>query len=379
MEEASFQGEKLHSISLLAGGIAHDFNNMLTAILGNISMVRMGIEAGTPDADKLLSAEKAALQATSLTQQLLTFTKGGTPLLEVRMIDQLVEDCAQFTLRGSNVKYEMEKEEALWMVDVDAGQISQVMNNLIINADQAMPHGGVIHVGLTCERIRAGQISPLPAGDYLCIKVQDQGVGITPKNVKRIFDPYFTTKQNGNGLGLASSYSIIKNHNGLITVDSIIGEGSTFRIYLPRMAKAASLTSSELEEDNTIYQGHGRILIMDDMEAMMLVAGEILEVLGYEVEFSSNGDEAIELYKKAREAGKPFDAVVFDLTVPGGMGGEEACRILSKYDPNLIAIASSGYSTSNVMSDYEPAGFKAAVPKPYRIKDMSAVLHRVLK
>lgn len=379
MEEASFQSEKLHSIKLLAGGIAHDFNNMLTAILGNISMVRMNMGAGTPNADKLLSAEKAALQATSLTQQLLTFTKEGTPLLEVQMIDQLIEDCVQFSLRGSNVKYEIDKEDPLWTVDVNAGQITQVINNLIINADQAMPDGGVIRLSLTCERIRAGQIPSLAAGDYLCIRIQDQGVGITPENLKRIFDPYFTTKQNGNGLGLASSYSIIKNHDGIIVVDSIVAQGSTFKIYLPRAAKALPPTAADTEDDNTIHQGNGRILVMDDMEAMMLVAGEILQVLGYEVEFSSNGDEAIEMYKQARESGNPFDAVVFDLTVPGGMGGEEACRILSQYDPNLIAIASSGYSTSNVMSDFEPAGFKAVVPKPYRIKDMSAVLHRILK
>lgn len=378
-EEEIFQTEKLHSISLLAGGIAHDFNNILTAILGNISMVRMGMDEGDIGSKKLLLAEKAALQATSLTQQLLSFSKSGTPLLEATTIDQLVEDSTQFILRGSNVKCEVHKDDNLWSVDADKGQISQVVNNLIINADQAMPEGGTIRLDLTCEHVSSGDIPALPSGDYVCIAVQDQGGGITPDNLKRIFDPYFTTKKNGNGLGLASSYSIIKSHHGLMTVDSVVSEGSTFKVYLPKAAQVAEPSPAEAQEDNTIHPGHGRILVMDDMEAMMMVAGEILQVLGYEVEFSTNGDEAIEAYKKAKEAGKPFDAVVFDLTVPGGMGGEEACRILSEYDPGLIAVASSGYSTSNVMSEYEAAGFKAVVPKPYRIKDMSAALHRILK
>jgi len=378
-EEEIFQTEKLHSISLLAGGIAHDFNNILTAILGNISMVRMGMDEGDIGSKKLLLAEKAALQATSLTQQLLSFSKSGTPLLEATTIDQLVEDSTQFILRGSNVKCEVHKDDNLWSVDADKGQISQVVNNLIINADQAMPEGGIIRLDLTCEHVSSGDIPSLPSGDYVCIAVQDQGGGITPDNLKRIFDPYFTTKKNGNGLGLASSYSIIKSHHGLMTVESVVSEGSTFKVYLPKAAQVAVPTPAATQEDNTIHPGHGRILVMDDMEAMMMVAGEILQVLGYEVEFSTNGDEAIEAYKKAKEAGKPFDAVVFDLTVPGGMGGEEACRILSEYDPGLIAVASSGYSTSNVMSEYEAAGFKAVVPKPYRIKDMSAALHRILK
>lgn len=378
-EEELFKTEKLHSISLLAGGIAHDFNNILTAVLGNISIVRMGMPEGDIAADKLLSAEKAALQATSLTKQLLTFSKGGTPLLKATTIDELVEDCAQFILRGSNVKCEIHKDDHLWAVDADEGQISQVVNNLIINADQAMPEGGIIRLGLTCERVSGGKISSLQPGDYVCISVQDEGVGITPENLKRVFDPYFTTKKEGNGLGLASSYSIVKSHNGLMTVDSVVAEGATFKVYLPKTVKAAEPTADPKEEDNKIYPGQGRILVMDDMEAMMMVAGEILQMLGYEVEYSTNGDEAIEAYKNAKEAGRPFDAVVFDLTVPGGMGGEEACRILSEYDPDLIAVASSGYSTSNVMSEFEAAGFKAVVPKPYRIKDMSAALHRILK
>lgn len=382
-EDELFKSEKLHSISLLAGGIAHDFNNILTAILGNISIVRMSMDEGDPSTSKLIAAEKATLQAKSLTQQLLTFSKGGTPVLETTTISQLVKDCTQFILRGSNVKCEIEASEECWSVDADKGQIAQVINNLIINADQAMPNGGVIKVSLTNCSVRKSEIPTLDSGDYISITIADEGTGITPENLKRIFDPYFTTKKDGNGLGLASSYSIIKSHNGILTVDSVIDKGSTFTIYLPKSQKAAPKIVEEpekpIESSNTIHRGKGRILVMDDMEAMMMVAGEILTMLGYEVEFSIDGEEAIKVYKKAKEAGTPFDAVVFDLTVPGGMGGEEAAGILIEYDPNLIAIASSGYTTSNVMSDHENSPFAAVVPKPYRIKEMSDALYRVIR
>ena len=375
-EEGRFQTEQLQSISLLAGGIAHDLNNILTAVLGNLSMACLELAAGDPAANKLIAAEKAALQATSLTQQLLTFAKGGAPQRQAATIDQLVEDCAEFVLRGSNVKCEVHKDANLWPVDADLGQIGQVVNNLLINADQAMPNGGRIRLSLTCETIRGGTVASLPAGDYVCIEVADQGSGISPENLKRIFDPYFTTKRSGNGLGLASSYAIIKSHNGLMAVDSVLGEGTSFKVYLPK--SLATQEPAAVVADDRIYPGEGRILVMDDMQAMMVVVGEILAVLGYEAAFATHGVEAIEAYKQAKEAGKPFDAVVFDLTVPGAMGGEEACQILREYDPNLIAVASSGYSTSNVMSEYAAAGFTAVVPKPYRIKELSAVLHRVL-
>ncbi|MGB0744589.1 MAG: response regulator [Opitutales bacterium] len=387
VEEELFKNEKLNSISLLASGIAHDFNNMLTAILGNISVVRMNTGADDENSKKLLAVETAALQAKLLTQQLLTFSKGGALAQEVTTIEQLVEECARFVLRGSNVKCEVEKEDSLWAVDVHKGQISQVINNLIINADQSMPTGGTISLKLSNCRLRHAEVPTLKAGEYVCIKVTDQGIGISQENLKRIFDPYFTTKAEGSGLGLASSHSIVRNHNGAITVESEMGRGTCFSIYLPKTEKAekarknagASERPTARTEPEAIHKGRGRILVMDDMEAMMLVAGEILNALGYDVEFATNGEEAIESYKKAKESGNRFDAVVFDLTVPGGMGGEEASNILIQYDPELIAIASSGYTTSNVMSDYTDSAFKAVVPKPYRIKEMSNALHRVLR
>ncbi len=381
-EEERFQYEKLNSISLLAGGIAHDFNNMLTAILGNISVARMNMNEQDDNAQKLLAAENAALQAKSLTQQLLNFSKGGMPSLEITTIDQVVKESAQFVLRGSNVKCLIEEQDALWSTEVDKSQISQVINNLIINADQAMPTGGIITLKLRNCRLDHAEVGSLKAGEYVCIEVADQGVGISPENMKHIFEPYYTTKVDGDGLGLASSYSIIRSHKGAITVESEPGSGTCFSVYLPT-TKASSDAASVPQQASpntpeTIHKGSGRILVMDDMEAMMLVAGEILNALGYEVAFATNGEEAIGAYKQAKESGKPFDAVVFDLTVPGGMGGEEACNLLIDYDPALIAIASSGYTTSSVMSDHKNSSFKAVVPKPYRIKEMSDALHRVL-
>lgn len=384
-EDELFKAEKLNSISLLAGGIAHDFNNMLTSILGNISMVRIELDEGHEHSTKLDAAEKAALQAKSLTQQLLTFSKGGTPILEVTSVYDMVEECAQFVLRGSNVKCEVKSDDKLWPVDADKGQISQVVNNLLINADQAMPRGGTITLRLRNLRVRHAEVPSLDSGEYVCIEVRDEGTGISPENLKRIFDPYFTTKDSGNGLGLASSYAIINSHKGTITVDSSVGHRSIFRVYLPKStrplqakAEAHKATEKNKPSKETIHHGKGRILVMDDMEAMMMVAGEILTVLGYEVEYSTNGEEAVAAYKAAKDAGNPFDAVVFDLTVPGGMGGEEASNLLKEYDPGLIAIASSGYTTSNVMSDYKNSAFAAVVPKPYRIKEMSDALHNVL-
>jgi signal transduction histidine kinase len=379
-----FKSEKIDSISLLAGGIAHDFNNMLSAILGNISMIRIDLEEGHQHSAKLVAAEKAALQARLLTQQLLTFSKGGAPSLEVTTVSEMVEECAQFILRGSKVKCSIEKDDGLWPVDADKGQISQVINNLIINANQAMPEGGEIRIRMSNLHIRHAEIPALKSGDYICIEVRDEGNGISPQNLKKIFDPYFTTKKKGNGLGLASSYSIITSHKGTITVDSSIGQGSIFRVYLAKSIQLAPRKSnpSEAKKKETarekIHRGKGRILVMDDMEAMMVVAGEILTVLGYDVEYSTDGNEAIKAYKAAKDEGNPFDACVFDLTVPGGMGGEEAANVLIDYDPNLVAIASSGYTSSDVMSDYKNSAFRAVLPKPYRIKEMSDILHELL-
>jgi len=373
--------EKLNTIGLLASGIGHDFNNILFAVLGNISVARMGLEKSHPITRQLVLAEKAALQAKSLTQQLISFVKGGVPNLESTCLKFLVEDSSQFILRGSNVKCETHIADDLWVVDVDPGQMSQVINNLIINADQAMPAGGVLDVSLFNTAVSEKQIPNIPAGDYVVLSIKDRGVGIGPDIIGRIFEPYFTTKKDGNGLGLVSTKSIVTAHKGYIFVESTPSLGTEFKVYIPRSSSELNLNiRDEVDEEQTMSPVHdgGRILVMDDMQGMMMVAGEILKTLGYDVGYSTNGGEAIDAYKAAKEAGDPYVAVVFDLTVPGGMGGEEACQRLLEYDPDLIAIASSGYTNSNVMEDFESAGFKAVVPKPYRITEMSMALSRVL-
>lgn len=381
--ERSVETQRRDSINLLAAGIAHDFNNILSAILGNISVVRMQIGENNPCSEKLMAAEDATMQAKSLSQQLMTFSKAGTPVLKTSTVGQLIDDSTHFLLRGSNVKYQIEKDEALWPVDIDGGQICQVLNNLIINADQAMPSGGDLQIRVKNKHVLLGQVPALPSGNYVCIEVQDKGTGIDETNLKLIFEPYFTTKDRGNGIGLSSSFAIIKNHGGLLMAESTLGQGSTFSIYLPQSTNIPIEKTTIKEDANStpkpIHKGQGRILVMDDLEAMMNVAGEILSILGYEVAFSTNGQEAIDVYMREKEAGRGFDAVVFDLTVPGAMGGEEAAEILMQYDPELTAIASSGYSSSDVMSNPQNSPFKAVVPKPYRIKEMSDALDSILR
>jgi len=370
--------DSLESLSLLTGGVAHDFNNLLTVVLGNVSMARLELQESGPLAEQLLLAEKAAMQAKELTDQLLRLAKGGSSAADAVTIDEIVEEGAQFILRGTNVTYSVEKDEKLWPAHVNRGQMSQVVNNLVINARQAMPRGGVLRVSLENKTLKSEAVEGLKAGDYICIEFSDKGMGISAEDITHIFEPYYTTKQDGSGLGLASSLSIIKKYGGIISADSELGKGTTFIIYLPRSEQEKPIHTLDSVSNNTIQKGSGRILIMDDMEAMKLVAGEILEALGYATVLTSNGEEAIESYKRAKESGDPFDAVVFDLTVPGGMGGEEACKLLRAYDPNLVAIATSGYTNSDVMSDYQGAGFNAVIPKPYRIKEMSRALYLLL-
>tara|TARA_E500000178_G_scaffold355900_1_gene430444 strand:+ start:5453 stop:7417 length:1965 start_codon:yes stop_codon:yes gene_type:complete len=378
--EGSQENEALQSVGHLVGGIAHDFNNILTAVLGNLSIVRMAMETTHEEAERLTTAEKAVHQAKSLTRQLLTYAKVGALETEATTLEELVSDSAAFILRGSNVAYELTAEPDLWMVDADKGQINQVINNLLINADQAMPMGGMLTLRLENQEMKEGDSATLASGSYVCLEVRDNGAGIPAENLARIFDPYFTTKESGNGLGLASCLAIVRRHGGILTVDSKLGVGSCFRVLLPRSNRAKEETpTDEADESGLPPKGSGRILIMDDMEPMKLVAGEILTLLGYEVHLTSDGLEAIEAYREAMKAGRPFRAVVFDLTVPGGMGGEEACRQLRADDPKLRAIASSGYSTSNVMSDWNAHGFDAVIAKPYRIKDIGWILHRVLQ
>jgi len=376
MEEEVLKAQKLESLGFLAGGIAHDFNNILTAILGNISLVKMYVKPEEEVFEILTEAEKASLRAKDLTQQLLIFSRGGEPIKKTTSIGRMIKDSTSLALTGSNVRCKFSIAEGLWLVNIDEGQISQVISNLIINANQAMPEGGTIEV--KAENIIVGkeQILPLQDGKYIKISIKDQGIGIPKEHLPKIFDPYFTTKQKGSGLGLASTYSIIKKHDGYITVESGVGVGTTFHIYLPASEEKITISERETEE---LTKGEGKILLMDDEDIVLKVGGRLLKHLGYEVEFARDGTEAIALYKKAKESGQPFYAVILDLIVPGSMGGKEAIKKLIKVDSEVKAIVSSGYSNDPVMADYRKYGFSEVITKPYKIEELGQVLYRVIK
>jgi len=375
LEDEVRKSHKLESLGILAGGIAHDFNNLLTGILGNISLAKLKMSHEDTNYLRLDSAEKAAERARDLTQQLLTFSKGGAPIKKTASIEQIVMDSASFVLRGSNVKCKFVVPDSAWPVEADEGQMSQVINNLIINADQAMPDGGIINV--TVENLTAGakDIMTVKEGRYVKISIEDHGIGIAEQHLQKIFDPYFTTKQKGSGLGLATVYSIIKNHDGYIMVESTAGSGTIFQIYLP--ASENELPVITRPGENSL-SGSGRILIMDDEEILREVASAILSHLGYRVVACSEGSEAVLLYQEAMLGNDPFAAVIMDLTIPGGMGGKETMRKLREIDRGVKGIVSSGYCNDPILANYLEYGFISVVAKPYNLEDLGKVLHETL-
>jgi CheY-like chemotaxis protein len=374
MEEELLRAQKLESVGLLAGGIAHDFNNILTTILGNVSLARMQVNPEDELFDLLREAETASTRAQTLTKQLLTFAKGGAPVKEIVQIKDVIKDSSLFVLRGSKSGCEFSIAEDLWPIDVDVGQISQVIDNIVINANQAMPKGGIIQVAAENLIIEDRHGLPVKPGRYIRISITDQGVGIAEKHLLNIFDPYFTTKQEGSGLGLATTYSIVKKHDGHITVESRLGVGTTFHIYLPASDKAVP----EKAETRPI-KGQGRILVMDDEAPLRKMVGRMLKNLGYESEFAKDGAEAIRMYKEAQESEKPYDVVILDLTIPGGMGGKEAINKLLEIDPEVKAIVSSGYSDDPVLANFQEYGFKGTMPKPFESLSLGKVLFEVLQ
>jgi PAS domain S-box-containing protein len=375
MEHELLKTQKLESLGILAGGIAHDFNNLLASIMGNISLALLDLNPADDIYRQLEAAERASLRAQDLTRQLLTFSKGGEPVKRSTVISELIKEAAGFALRGARIRYDFSFPEGLWLVEIDEGQISQVIHNLVINADHAMPEGGTIEIRCDNSIVDARSGLPLRPGDYVRITIQDHGIGISREHLPKIFDPYFTTKQKGSGLGLATSYSIVKKHGGHIIAESMLGVGTTFTFYLPATKEAQARTTP----DERIPLGTGRILIMDDEEEVRITTGEILKRLGYTIELTDDGARAIECYREALAGGRPFDAVIMDLTVPGGMGGKDVVLKLREMDPEVNAIVSSGYSNDPIMADFRKYGFKGMVTKPYRIRDLGVTLHEVLK
>jgi PAS domain S-box-containing protein len=367
---------KLQSVGLLAGGIAHDFNNMLTAIIGNLALARMPGSSRVEISQLLADAEKAVLGAKDLTQQLLTFAKGGAPIRKPTLLHELIREACQFALRGSNVQCDYSLASDAWPVEVDKGQIRQILNNLVINARQAMPQGGKMEVRMENADLSANSMPPLPAGKYVKISIKDHGPGIHSEHLPRIFEPYFTTKKAGTGLGLATVYSVVRKHDGQIKVISQPGKGTTFELYLPASQKPVLPVPTELKPEN--FSGRGRVLVVDDEAPIRKFLSIMLQKFGYEAETANDGGEAIERYTTAKSGGTPFDAIIMDLTIPNGMGGCEATRRLRELDPKVRAIASSGYSFDPVMANYRDYGFCGVIPKPYRPEDLNRILKEVI-
>jgi PAS domain S-box-containing protein len=371
MEEELIKAQKSESIGVFAGGIAHDFNNLLQAIIGNISLAKMYINPQDKAYERLERTEKASMLAKNLTQQLLTFSKGGEHIKTVTSISEILEEATSFSLRGSKVKCQFQMAKDLLPVEVDKGQLSQVAQNLAINANQAMPDGGLLIIKAINITMSGHNVFNLPAGKYIKITFKDQGSGISKEHIAKIFDPYFSSKKTGSGLGLAISYSIIHNHGGLITADSAPGQGATFTIFLPAAHKPALSEKKSADHPAT---PKGRFLLLDDEEIVRDVLREMLIVLGCEADEATDGRQAIALYKKAAKKGTPYSGVIMDLTIPGGMGGKETLAKLKEIDPEVKAIVSSGYANDPTMANFREHGFCGVIPKPYKVEDLSKTL-----
>lgn len=374
IEQELLKAAKLDSLGILAGGVAHDFNNILAGILANLQLAVIKLKKNQDISKYLDDTIKISRRASDLTKQLLTFAKGGDPVKKAASIAKIVKETVQFALSGSKIKAEFYFAEGLWAVEIDEGQITQVINNLTINAEQAMYTGGIIEIygeNVTIETI--GQHHP---GRYVKLTIKDQGMGISTEIINKIFDPFFTTKKTGNGLGLSTSYSIIKKHHGYLEVESSPGMGTIFYIYLPASIEELSIKESKME---LVTSGEARILLMDDEDTIRNIGGEMLSCFGYRVTLARNGQEAVDIYQHAMKVGEPFDAVIMDLTVPGGLGGIETISILRRIDPEINAIISSGYASDPVMSDYERYGFRGVVIKPYKIDELNAVINQVIE
>ncbi|MDX2185827.1 MAG: ATP-binding protein [Opitutaceae bacterium] len=381
--EADLQrATRLESLGHLAGGIAHDFNNLLTVMMGNLSIVRYDIELPAATAQALHEAELAAIRAKDLTQQLLTFAKGGAPIRSAIRLHEIVREVAEFALVGSSVKCTFVFPDGVWRANVDRGQIGQVVQNLVINAMQAMPKGGGMRIQISNTIVGSDMAPALEPGAYVVLEVSDKGTGIESAALPHIFDPYFTTKTTGSGLGLATVHSIVKRHGGHVTVESQLGKGTSFKIWLPAVQGEIedflpAAPTAPLVPQRTSRRI--RVLFMDDEMAIRQTGAQLLGRLGYEVVTAADGAEAVRLYAEGKSQARGFDIVILDLTVPGGMGGRDALTELKKHDPDVRAIVSSGYSNDAILAEYRRHGFAGMVSKPYEITDLSHTIDRVVR
>jgi PAS domain S-box-containing protein len=370
MEREAMRARNLESLGILAGGIAHDFNNFLAGMIGNIELARMDLPAETAVWGTLAKAESAARRAQGLARQLLAFARGGAPVRRVTSLGDLLKETTEFALRGSSVRSEVAIAPDLAPVDADEGQINQVVHNLLLNARQAMPGGGTIEVRASNVEIPPGH-GTLAPGRYVHVSVADDGPGIPEDALSRLFTPYFTTKKEGTGLGLAISYGIVRKHDGLLSVESEIGRGTTFHVHLPA-STAAPARGPELVA--TPKEVRGRVLVMDDDPAVLDLLTRMLDRLGYEADFVRDGEEAVRAHARARREERPYDVTILDLTVPGAPGGKDAVKRILAADPKAKVVVTSGYTDDPVMADYVRYGFKAALPKPFTRNDLSTVL-----
>ncbi len=376
-EKELLKMKKIESVCILAGGIAHDFNNILAAILGNINLALFDNDLNEKTKNLLTEVEKASLRAKNLTQQLLTFSKGGAPVREISSLKSIIKESADFVLHGDKVACKYNIPDDLYLVDIDKGLISQVIQNIVLNASQAMLDGGTIEI--TCVNITsADKIFLLSAkdGKYVKIFIKDSGIGIPEKLIDKIFDPYFSTKQEGSGLGLAICHSIVTKHDGTIFVDSSPDTGTSFTICLPALDNQISPSQAKTEKRKVLFQA--KILIMDDEEMVREVIKGMINMLGHEVILSTNGTEALNLYQEAMISGNPISLIIMDLTISGGMGGKDAVREVHNIDPKAKVIVSSGYSNDPVMANFRDYGFCAKIVKPFEFQDLSRVISQVL-
>lgn len=371
--EELVKANRFEALGQLAGGIAHDYNNLLTTILGGISLA-----VDARDYSGLENSIKACEAAKGLSRQLLTFSKGGTGTRQTIRTADLLRDSIRIAASGSTVKVELNAPADLATIQVDRPQLLQVFQNLIVNAIQAMPNGqGNVWLTAGNVALAENQIPPLTAGQYVAIEVRDNGSGIKPEHLEKIFDPFFTTKKTGTGIGLATVVKIIKHHGGQLTVDTELGVGTSFTVFLPR-AEQEEVVETRRPPSLNLATRTNRILFMDDDPEISRLTEGMLVSMGYGVDLAKDGDEAIKFYRRYLNIKRPHDVVIMDLTVIGGMGGEECFRHLRELDPNVRAIVASGYDNDEMKRQFLDLGFCGYLTKPYRVGDLSRILKQVL-